>query len=210
MFGIHNYGLFILSGFLLNLVPGQDNLYIIGRSISQGRRAGMLSALGISTGCLVHTLAATFGLSALLAASSQAFRVVKLIGAAYLIYLGVRMLLSRSFSYRGAAETASPTPDWVVYRQGILTNVLNPKVALFFLAFLPQFIDPHSGTKIPAFLLLGMTFITTGTIWCLFVAWFASAFSRRLRESPSAGSWLNRAAGALFVGLGLKLAWARN
>src|SRR6266404_7167340 len=104
MFGIHNYWLFIVSGLLLNITPGQDTLYIVGRSVSQGRRAGVLSVLGISSGCLVHTLAAAFGLSAILAASTSAFNVVKLAGAAYLIYLGVRMLLHRTTPLGSAAS----------------------------------------------------------------------------------------------------------
>ena len=206
MFGIHDYGLFILSGILLNIIPGQDTLYIVGRSMAQGRRAGVLSALGISTGCLVHTLAAAFGLSAVLAASSQAFMAIKDVGAGYLIYLGVRMLLSKAPSGDAAARALPLAPGWSVYRQGILTNVLNPKVALFFLAFLPQFIDGHSGGKGFAFLILGLTFIFNGTLWCLIVVWFASAFSRHVKARLSAESWLKRAAGALFVGLGVKLA----
>jgi len=206
MFGIHNYCLFILSGILLNMVPGQDTLYIVGRSISQGRRAGIISVLGISSGCLIHTLAAAFGLSAILAVSSHAFVTVKFIGAAYLIYLGIRMLFGDAARNEQAIDKPAPASEWMIFRQGILTNVLNPKVALFFLAFLPQFIDAHSGPKMVAFIILGLTFIFNGTLWCLIVAWFASAFSRRLRERPSTGSWLKRAAGALFVGLGLKLA----
>jgi RhtB (resistance to homoserine/threonine) family protein len=206
MFGIHNYLLFILSGILLNIIPGQDTLYIVGRSISQGRRAGMLSVLGISTGCLIHTLAAAFGLSAVLAASSRAFMAVRLIGAAYLIYLGVRMLFSRASASAQGAELSPPASGWTIYRQGILTNVLNPKVALFFLAFLPQFIGAQSDTKVIAFLILGLTFIFNGTLWCMILAWFASAFSRRFRERSSTESWLRRTAGALFMGLGFKLA----
>jgi threonine/homoserine/homoserine lactone efflux protein len=206
MFGIHNYWLFILSGILLNIVPGQDTLYIVGRSISQGRSAGFLSVLGISTGCLIHTLAAAFGLSAVLAASSRAFMTLKFIGAAYLIYLGIRMLLSGGPAGGLVADSRSPASGWIIFRQGILTNVLNPKVALFFLAFLPQFIDLHSASKVVAFLILGLTFIFNGTLWCMILVWFASAISRRFRERPSTGSWLKRTAGALFVGLGLKLA----
>jgi threonine/homoserine/homoserine lactone efflux protein len=209
MLGIHNYWLFILSGTLLNIVPGQDTLYILGRSISQGRRAGMLSVLGISTGCLVHTLAAAFGLSAMLAASSHAFMFVKFIGAAYLIYLGVRMLLSRAAGGGQMMTDRPPASGWIIFRQGILTNVLNPKVALFFLALLPQFIDVHSSEKVVAFLVLGLTFIFNGTLWCMIVAWFASAFSRRLRERPATESWLKRGTGALFIGLGGKLALSK-
>jgi threonine/homoserine/homoserine lactone efflux protein len=205
MFGIHNYWLFIVSGLLLNITPGQDTLYIVGRSVSQGRRAGVLSVLGISTGCLVHTLAAAFGLSAVLAASSEAFMVVKFIGAAYLVYLGFQMILSRASAPR-QLTTGQPARGWMIYRQGILTNVLNPKVALFFLAFLPQFIESGSNTKVVAFLILGLTFIFNGTIWCMLVVWFSSVFSQRLRQRRSMESWLKRAAGALFVGLGLKIA----
>jgi threonine/homoserine/homoserine lactone efflux protein len=205
MFGIHNYWLFIVSGLLLNITPGQDTLYIVGRSVSQGRRAGVLSVLGISTGCLVHTLAAAFGLSAVLAASSEAFMVVKFIGAAYLVYLGFQMILSRASAPK-QLTTGQPARGWMIYRQGILTNVLNPKVALFFLAFLPQFIESGSNTKVVAFLILGLTFIFNGTIWCMLVVWFSSAFSQRLRQRRSMELWLKRAAGALFVGLGLKIA----
>jgi threonine/homoserine/homoserine lactone efflux protein len=205
MFGIHNYWLFIVSGLLLNITPGQDTLYIVGRSVSQGRRAGVLSVLGISTGCLVHTLAAAFGLSAVLAASSQAFMVVKFIGAAYLVYLGFQMILSRASAPK-QLTTGQPARGWMIYRQGILTNVLNPKVALFFLAFLPQFIELRSNTKVMAFLILGLTFIFNGTIWCMLVVWFSSVFSQRLRQGRSMEAWLKRVAGALFVGLGLKIA----
>jgi len=195
-----------LSGILLNILPGQDTLYIVGSSVSQGRRAGILSALGIGTGCLVHTLAAAFGLSAILAASSRAFAVVRLSGAAYLVYLGVRMLFGRP-SPGGPVDDSRPAASgWIVFRQGVLTNVLNPKVALFFMALLPQFIEAHSNAKVGAFLILGMTFIFNGTLWCMVVAWFASAFGRRLRERPSTGSRLRQAAGALFIGLGAKLA----
>jgi threonine/homoserine/homoserine lactone efflux protein len=205
MFGIHNYWLFIVSGLLLNIIPGQDTLYIVGRSVSQGRRAGVLSVLGISTGCLVHTLAAAFGLSAVLAASSEAFMVVKFIGAAYLVYLGFQMVLRRASAPR-QLTTGQPARGWMIYRQGILTNVLNPKVALFFLAFLPQFIESRSSTKVMAFLVLGLTFIFNGTIWCMLVVWFSSAFSQRIRQGHSIELWLRRAAGTLFVGFGLKIA----
>ena len=207
MFGIHDFALFITTGILLNLTPGPDTLYILGRSIAHGRRAGVASALGICVGSIFHTGAAALGLSAFLATSAWAFTFVKLAGAAYLIFLGVRALLERQheltmpahFRQRGAAAA---------FRQGILTNVLNPKVALFFLAFLPQFIDSATPSKTIAFLVLGLTFVTTGTIWCLILAWFSSAFSARLRESPTVTALLNRAVGSLFVFLGVRLAVA--
>src|SRR5690349_9332040 len=208
MFGIHDFGLFLAAGILLNLTPGPDTVYILGRSIAQGREAGVASALGISLGSVFHTSAAALGLSAILATSALAFGTIKLIGGAYLVFLGVKMLLDRRKQLSLPSNFRRRTTI-AAFRQGVVTNVLNPKVALFFLAFLPQFIDPVSPTKVPAFLALGLTFVTTGTIWCLVLAWFASAFSERLRANETIGQWLNRATGALFVFLGLRIATAR-
>jgi threonine/homoserine/homoserine lactone efflux protein len=207
VFGTQNLALFVVTGVLLNLTPGQDTFYIVGRSLAQGRRAGVLSVLGITSGCLVHTLAAAFGLSAILATSAEAFLVVKLAGAAYLGYLGARMLLDRS-SPIGMVELPVER-SWAIYRAGVLTNVLNPKVALFFLAFLPQFVSATASSKVAAFLLLGGVFMCTGTLWCLVLVWGAAAMGRRFRANPSAGVLIKRAAGALFVGLGVKMAVAR-
>lgn len=209
MFGIHDFFLFLTTGVLLNLTPGPDTLYILGRSVAHGRRAGVASALGISVGSLFHTCAAALGLSAFLATSAWAFTLLKLAGAAYLIYLGIRALLERHnelslpahFKQRGAAAA---------FRQGILTNILNPKVALFFLAFLPQFIDSATPSKTAAFLVLGLTFVVTGTLWCLVLAWFSSAFSARLRGNATAAALLNRIVGSLFIFLGLRLAASKT
>jgi threonine/homoserine/homoserine lactone efflux protein len=205
MFGTQHLELFILSGLLLNITPGQDTLYIVGRSLSQGRRAGVLSVLGISSGSVLHTLAAAFGLSAILATSAQAFVAVKLVGAAYLVYLGVRMIVDRPTPV-GMAPAFAIDSDWAVYRAGLLTNVLNPKVALFFLAFLPQFVAQTADSRVLAFLFLGAVFIFNGTLWCLVLVWGASAVNQRLRGNASAGLRLKRAAGAVFVGLGVRLA----
>jgi threonine/homoserine/homoserine lactone efflux protein len=204
-FGTQHLVLFIVSGLLLNITPGQDTLYIVGRSVSQGRRAGLLSVLGIVTGCGTHAVAAAFGLSAILASSAHAFTAVKLAGAAYLCYLGARMLLEPADAARTAAVFARES-GWTIFRAGLLTNLLNPKVALFFMAFLPQFVDPAAESKVGAFLFLGAVFMFNGTIWCLILAWGASAMSRRFRERPSAGVIVKRAAGALFIGLGVRLA----
>ena len=205
MFGIHHFGLFVVAGILLNLTPGPDTVYILGRSIAQGRAAGIASALGISAGSIFHTTAAALGLSAILASSAIAFGTIKLLGGTYLIFLGIKMILNREREL-GLPSNFRRRTKAAAFRQGILTNVLNPKVGLFFLAFLPQFIDPASGMKVLAFLLLGFTFVTTGTIWCLIIACFASAFSERLRTDEIIGLWLSRAAGALFLFLGLRLA----
>jgi threonine/homoserine/homoserine lactone efflux protein len=208
MFGIHDFGLFLAAGILLNLTPGPDTAYILGRSIAQGREAGIASALGICVGSISHTCAAALGLSAILATSALAFVAIKLLGGAYLIFLGIKMLLDRR-KHLSLPTNFRRRTTAAAFRQGVFTNVLNPKVALFFLAFLPQFIDPASNMKVLAFLSLGLTFVTTGTIWCLVLAWFASVFSERLRGNETIEQGLNRAAGALFVFLGLRLASAK-
>jgi threonine/homoserine/homoserine lactone efflux protein len=207
--GVHDLWLFVLSAFLLNITPGPDTLYIVGRSTAQGLRGGVLAALGIGAGALVHVSAAALGLSAILAASATAFTAVKLIGAAYLLYVGVGLI-------RGAAEPARPAAAesrafkmHSVFLQGFLTNVLNPKVALFFLAFLPQFVAADAPSKPLAFLLLGIIFDFNGTLWNLFVAWSTSHLSR-LAPSAAFKTWFNRCVGGLFIGVGIRLALARE
>ena len=209
MFGTQHLWLFVISGLLLNITPGQDTLYIVTRSVAQGRAAGLWSVLGISSGSIVHTLAAAFGLSAILATSAQAFTAVKLAGAAYLVYLGARMLLERTRAEDGAAALPPVERAWDIYRAGVLTNLLNPKVALFFLAFLPQFVAPESAGRVTPFLFLGTVFVFNGTMWCLVLVLCASALSARLRGSPSGTRRLRRATGAIFVGLGARLALSK-
>lgn len=208
MFGIHDFYVFLASGILLNLTPGPDTFYILGRSMAQGRNAGVASALGISAGTLVHTLAAALGLSALIAASATAFLAIKLAGAAYLVYLGVRMLFTRA-PVASLPTTFASSGFLAIFRQGLLTNVLNPKVALFFLAFMPQFISADSTAKFAAFITLGLCFVATGTLWCLCLAWFSSLLGNHLRGRPSVSAALNRMTGALFVLLGVRLATAK-
>jgi threonine/homoserine/homoserine lactone efflux protein len=212
MLGIHGLWLFIISGLLLNLTPGPDTAYIVGRSVQLGWRGGAAAALGIGTGCLVHVFAAAIGLSALLAASSLAFTIIKWAGAAYLCFIGVTMLLSRAqvpvedAAAESGAITLRQTSLRQVFWQGALTNVLNPKVALFFLAFLPQFVAADSPHKAAAFLLLGLIFVGNGTLWCLGVAAFSAKAAGRIRQSGKASRWINRALGGLFVYLGVRVA----
>jgi len=208
MFGIHDFGFFLAAGILLNLTPGPDTAYILGRSIAQGREAGIASALGICVGSMFHTSAAALGLSAILATSALAFGAIKLLGGVYLVFLGLKMIFERGGQLSLPSNFRRRTRN-AAFRQGILTNVLNPKVALFFLAFLPQFIDPASNAKVLAFVVLGLTFVTTGTVWCVIVAWFASALSGRIRNNETIGRSLNRAAGALFVLIGVRLVTVR-
>ena len=208
MLGIHDFWLFLLSGILLNLAPGQDTFYILGRSLAGGTRIGVVSVLGIGTGSIVHTLAAALGLSTLLAASPTAFTIVKLAGAAYLIYLGAKMLFAKS-SALTLKEQAAQSDFLGAYRQGVLSNVLNPKVALFFIAFLPQFINIDTTHKIAAFLALGGTFVLTGTLWCLVLAFGAARFRTFFVNNPSVRAIVDRCVGGVFVALGVRLAFAR-
>ena len=209
MFGIHDFGFFLAAGILLNLTPGPDTAYILGRTIAQGRQAGIASALGICLGSIFHTCAAALGLSAILLTSSTAFGFIKLLGGGYLIFLGAKMILDRSKS-SGMPLHFRRCTNAAAFRQGALTNILNPKVALFFLAFLPQFINPASTTKVLAFLSLGLSFVTTGTIWCLVLVWFASAFSKPFHTNVTIRRWVSGTAGALFIFLGLRLAAAKR
>jgi threonine/homoserine/homoserine lactone efflux protein len=206
MLGIHEFWLFILSGLLLNITPGPDTAYILGRSIQLGWRGGAAAAIGICTGCLVHVFAAAIGLSALLMASSTAFAVLKLAGAAYLLFTGIQMLLSRPKPLADVATQGGETSLSKVFWQGALTNVLNPKVALFFLAFLPQFVAAESPHKPLAFLLLGGIFIFNSTLWCLGIAAFAARAASSIRRSEGVMVWINRVLGGLFVYLGFRVA----
>src|SRR6476620_11286485 len=204
--GIHDLWLFILSGLLLNITPGPDTAYIIGRSLQLGWRGGAAAVSGISVGCLVHVFGAAIGLSALLMTSSAAFTVLKWAGAAYLLFTGVQMLLSRERPPAESAVTGNETSLSRVFWQGALTNVLNPQVALFFLAFLPQFVTAESSHKTLAFLTLGLIFIANGTLWCFGVAAFAARAAGRIRQSAGAMAWINRSLGGLFVYLGIRVA----
>ncbi|GAC1422933.1 MAG: LysE family translocator [Flavisolibacter sp.] len=206
MFGITHLPSFIVAGIVLNLTPGADTLYILGRSMAQGRKAGIYSALGISTGVFVHICFATLGLSLLLAKSAAAFNLIKYLGAFYLAYMGLQMLLKKT-SLTLSPEIAPTKNLRSLYLSGVLTNVLNPKVALFFLVFLPQFIVPSAIHSPLPFLILGVIFLIPGTIWCLLLVIFASMLSQKLKSGKSYALWVNRLAGGLFLALGLKLAF---
>lgn len=199
--------LFIAAGWLLNLTPGPDVLYIVSHGLRSGARAGMVAALGIISGCFVHVFAAAAGLSALLTTSATAFTVLKWVGAAYLLWMGVKLLFSRG-GRLSLDEGSLPEADlWAVWRRGFLTNVLNPKVALFFLAFVPQFIRPDAAHPALSFLLLGVLFNLNSLPVNLGYAWLAAWAARRLHTLQRAMGWMDRAAGALFIGFGLRLAF---
>lgn len=208
MAGIQHLWLFIVSGLLLNITPGPDSLFIMARSATQGWRAGFVACWGVGSGVFVHVFAAALGLSALLATSVAAFALVKLVGAAYLVWIGIGMLRARDAAKSRADVAPRAIACHDIFRQGFLTNVLNPKVALFFLAFVPQFIAPDASSKPLAFIVLGAIFDLNGMLWCHALALFTAFASRRLNVGASVGRWLNRTMGALFVALGARLALA--
>ncbi|MEW5722000.1 MAG: LysE family translocator [Thermodesulfobacteriota bacterium] len=203
MLGIENLALFVAAGLALNFTPGPDMLYVATRSASQGRTAGLVSALAISTGGLVHTAAAALGLSALLSCSALAFSLVKWAGAGYLVYLGIRTIISAREVRAGQNPVAQPLRR--VYAQGLVVSVLNPKVALFFLAFLPQFADPASGRFAWQIICLGLIFCTTGTMVNSLAALGADAAGRLIKERRGSRTraWLS---GGVYLALGLGLA----
>ncbi len=199
-----NLALFLTASLALIVSPGPDSLYVLARGIGQGRRAGAISALGTSTGLLVHTTAAALGLAVLLQTSVIAYTIIKFVGAAYLIYLGIKTFLSKTSLL---VTPATSQPSWRrMYLQGMLTNVLNPKVALFFVAFLPQFVDQHSGAVALHMLLLGVLFDSLGLAYLLLVATLSGSLGTFLNKRPT---WANRMrwlTGSVMIGLGLRLA----
>jgi threonine/homoserine/homoserine lactone efflux protein len=201
----HDFWLFALASLVLNITPGNDMLYVITRSTGQGIKAGIISSLGIMVGCMVHIIAAVVGLSAIIARSALAFNIIKYFGAAYLIYLGVRSLLSRKRSFEINADILKLSYKKLFW-QGVVTNVLNPKVALFFLAFLPQFVDMKSGSTQWQILFLGTWFDVSGTIVNILVALLFGKIGKWLTNSPKFVQWQERITGAILIGLGIKVA----
>ena len=209
----HQLLLFILAGWLLNLTPGPDVLYIVANALRAGVKAGVVAGLGITAGCFVHVFAAAAGVGALLAASATAFTVLKWLGAAYLLWMGAKLLLARAPAdapdLRALAHAQPAASLRSVFLGGFWTNVLNPKVAIFFLAFVPQFIAPDAPDKALAFVLLGVLFninsVPVNSGWALAAAWLAG---RSVVQDSM--HWLDRAAGAMFVAFGLKLALTDN
>jgi len=205
----HDLLIFLGASILLDISPGPDTLYVLTRTVAQGRRAGILSSVGVCSGALVHVSAAAFGLSVVLATSAVAFSVVKYAGAAYLVYLGIRTLRARETL---SVETSRPTAagGWKVFRDGIVIDVLNPKPALFFMAFLPQFVNPAAGHAILQFFALGLIVIAIALVWEILLVVFAHAVTRRLSGSRRLSRWLNRVLGGVFVGLGVRLALEKS
>ena len=204
---IPNLGLYVVASLALIVTPGQDMIYVITRSLAQGRLAGVCSAVGVIIGILVHTALAALGVGAILQASEALFLALKLVGAAYLVYLGLRLLLSRGgIDVSGGAATRHSYLSLVW--QGVLSNVTNPKIVLFFFAFLPQFVDPASAHPTRDLVFLGVLYALLGLPVKCAVGLAAGSLSERLLRQPAALAWVNRASGAVLVGLGLRLAAA--
>jgi threonine/homoserine/homoserine lactone efflux protein len=202
---IENFWVFALAALMLNITPGNDMLYVITRSTAQGSKAGILSSFGIMAGCMVHIIAAVVGLSTLISQSAIAFNIIKYAGAAYLIYLGIRTLMSRKKDFHINQPVTKQSYSKLLW-QGALTNVLNPKVALFFLAFLPQFIDMKGAGVHWQILLLGSWFNAGGTLVNIVVALLFGKIGHWLNNSPRFVLWQERITGIILIGLGIKVA----
>lgn len=204
-----NLGVYVVASLALIVTPGQDMIYVVTRSLAQGRAAGVLSAAGVCTGILVHTAVVALGIGALLQASEALFLALKLAGAAYLAYLGLRLLLQRDTpALRDGA--GMPLPALKVFAQGVLSNVTNPKVVVFFLAFLPQFVtasDPHPTRHL---VFLGVLYAAMGFVVKASVGLVAGSLSERVLRSNVALAWMNRVSGTILVALGVRLAAAER
>lgn len=208
MFGIINYEMYVTSCIILSLIPGTDTMFILGQSISNDRKTGLFSVLGMGTGILVHTTFVSLGLSVLLKNSPMAFNIVKALGAAYLIYMGIKAVKSKNSVLADNLETAKGTFK-KAYFQGMITNVLNPKVALFFLAFLPQFVNPEHNYGAFSFILLGLTSFICSTLWGVILSLFASAMAGFLKKRKGFSNAVNKISGSIFILLGLNLLRAK-
>lgn len=205
MFSFQNLNLFFITALLLNLTPGNDMLYVASRSISQGVKAGVVSALGICAGCFVHILAAVLGLSLIISKSAYLFQLIKYAGAAYLIYLGVKALLSKQ-AIDPKKEKAAKTSYLHLFKQGALTNALNPKVAIFFLSFLPQFINASSPVFKLQLFTLGLWFALQGTLVLIIVACILGKTKDFFGKNPRVWMIQEKITGFILIGLGIRIA----
>lgn len=202
------FALFIGVSWALILAPGPDMIYVITRGMAHGRRAGMVSAAGVVGGILVHTTAAAFGLTLILQTSALAFLLVKLAGVCYLVYLGIKPWRQKgAFSL---ATSASMTTSHTLFWQGVLSNVLNPKIAIFFLAFLPQFVDPNGGRIARQMVLLGLTFAFFGLCFLLVLGYSSGSVGSWLTHRPGYAQFFQRFTGGILIALGIRLAFAER
>jgi threonine/homoserine/homoserine lactone efflux protein len=206
--GIENLWTFILTAFIFIMTPGMDTVFILNTALSQGKKAGFYATLGINAGILVHTLFAAFGLSMLIAKSVTAFLIIKYLGALYLLYLGISKMKEKEsiLNFDAVVEMKSAQKN---FTSGIITNVLNPKVALFFISFFPQFIRFDALNNSQPYLILGLLYAAVGILWFFFLSIFASIISVKWENSSQTGFWLNKLSGLVFILMGLKMAFTR-
>lgn len=205
MFHVQNLYLFFIASLLLNLTPGNDMIYVASRSISQGIRAGIISALGVFIGCFVHILAAVFGLSIIIMRSAFLFEIIKFIGAGYLIYLGIKGFMTKS-NFNKELSVLPKVDKWKLLKQGIITNALNPKVALFFLSFLPQFIRADSPVYKAQLFSLGLWFDLQGTTVLIIVAYLLGKTSNLIKNNQKFWRIQEKITGVILIGLGIRVA----
>ncbi|WP_457574565.1 LysE family translocator [Desulfolithobacter sp.] len=210
MDSITYWAVFFSAALAINISPGPDLIYIVSKTISGGRKVGVASSLGVCSGAMVHVLAASLGISAILATSALAFGVVKYIGAAYLIYLGVQAFRSGKGSFDICESSDQKMSPWQAFRQGVLVDVLNPKVALFFMAFLPQFVRPEVGHNSVQIFLLGSLVILVAVVVEFLIVMVAVQATAFFRGNRKVATWLDRFSGTVLVGLGVRLALAEK
>jgi len=208
MFSIDNFYLFLGVSIVINLSPGPDMIYTAARSLSQGTKGGIFSALGVFCGCLFHITAATFGLSKIIEESVLLFSIIKYAGAAYLVYLGIKALFNKK--QKVEINNLPSLSNKKIFTQGMLTNILNPKVAIFFLSFLPQFIDPHSPYIKQQIAFLGLWFDLQGTLVLLLVAALVGAFRDLLQKNTRFWNWQEKITGLILLGLGVKMLFTKK
>ena len=208
--GIENFITFMVTALFFIMTPGIDTVFVLNKSIGQGKKSGVYATLGVNTGVLTHTFFAALGLSILLSKSAFAFTMIKYAGAVYLIYLGFLKLKNKNNFLPIKEEAQKQQKTKSDFWSGFLTNTLNPKVALFFLAFFPQFINPTQIENPVPFILLGFTYAIIGIIWFLSLTIFTSIFSQKIKNNPSAGVWLNKLSGLVFILMGIKIALTKN
>lgn len=210
MYDPQHWLLFFSAAVAINVSPGPDVVYIVSNTVAHGRRTGFASSLGVCAGALVHVLAAAFGISAILVTSASAFTLVKWAGAGYLVYLGLRTLASAGQAFVLKADEAPDLSFFVAFRRGMLIDILNPKVAIFFMAFLPQFVDPALGFIPAQLVLLGVLVVAVAIVVEAGYVLGSSSLTASLRGNPRIGRWLDRILGGVLIGLGVKLAFQQR
>ncbi|WP_036156866.1 LysE family translocator [Maribacter forsetii] len=204
--GVENFMTFMISALFFIMTPGLDTFFVLNKTIGQGRKSGILAALGVNTGVLAHTLFAALGLSVLLAESTFVFAVIQYLGAVYLICLGISIYVKKNNLEEWGKARINEKKVKSDFWSGFFTNSLNPKVALFFIALFPQFISAKDADNPLPYIVLGFTYALIGVVWYIILTLFASVFSDKIKDNPQAGNLLNKLGGFAFISMGIKIA----